>query len=404
MVARRTVLGLSAGVLLGATLESTAADAGAVDPGAVDAGGRPPGSATFGARPDTRGDAPHTLAASRRLERGRLRVARASFPLTHLGITWRGSNAWVRLRRAAGWGRWMAVSGCGGGPDGRGRAGAAALVVARGALGYEVTVGAAGTATITELDTHGASAAAAPAPAMPLPARRACPVPYLSRSAWGADESLRFSRGVEVWPLEHRPVQALTVHHSAGINGDPDPAATVRAIYYYQTVTLGWGDVGYHLLIDEAGRVYEGRQSGAEVAPVYGPVGADGRPQMVVAGHVLGYNPGNIGVCLLGTLSGRPATAAARDALARVLSSLSLLAGIDARATVQYRNPDTGDTRTVAAISGHRNWANTECPGDTFYPTLPALRDQVAVRRYRYGQPEFPRESRRSRSDGAPVR
>jgi hypothetical protein len=191
-------------------------------------------------------------------------------------------------------------------------------------------------------------------------------------------------------------VQGLTVHHSAGSNGDPDPAATVRAIYYYQTVTLGWGDIGYHLLIDEAGRVYEGRASTADTAPVYGPAGPDGRPQMVVAGHTLGANAGNIGVCLLGTLSGRQPTAAARESLARVLSSMSLLGGLDVRSTVRYRNPDTGDTRTVAAISGHRDWASTECPGDAFYPTLAALRDYVAaISPTRFRHPVPPQKPRR---------
>jgi hypothetical protein len=226
----------------------------------------------------------------------------------------------------------------------------------------------------------------------------------MMRSAWDADESLRFSGGVEVWPPEYRPVQVLSVHNSAGINGDPDPAATVQAIYVYQAVTLGWGDIGYHLLIDEVGRAYEGRASSADTTPVYGPVGPDGRSQMVVAGHIQGYNAGNIGVCLLGTFSGRQPTAAARESLARVLSSMSLQAGIDVRSTVLYRNPDTGDTRTVGAISGHRNWANTECPGDAFYPTLPELREYVATRRYPHVNP-FPIEPRKVPTNGrAPMR
>jgi hypothetical protein len=390
MVARRTVLGLSAGVLLGATLESTVADAGTIE-GVTPLGG----PATFGARSATLGDGRRALIASRRLRRGRLRVTNASAPLTHLGITWQGSGPRVRLRRAGGWGRWTAVGVCGGGPDGQSRAARTALVTVRGTVGYEVAIGGAGTATITELNTRTAAAAAAPASAMPLPGGFACPVPYLSRSAWGADETLRSPGGSEVWPLEYRPVQAATVHHTAGVNDDPDPAATVRAIYYHQTVTLGWGDIGYHLLIDEAGRVYEGRVSGPEAPPVYGPPGPDGRPQMVVGGHVVGYNAGNIGVCLLGTFSARQPTAAARESLVRVLSWTSRLARLDARSTVTYRNPDTGATRTVAAISGHRNWAATECPGDAFYPKLAALREDVATRLpTRFSEPGSPQKPR----------
>jgi hypothetical protein len=224
-----------------------------------------------------------------------------------------------------------------------------------------------------------AAAAIAAVSGMPLPNGTTCPVTYLSRSAWGADESLRYPGGVEVWPAESRPVQALTVHHSAGSNGDPDPAATVRAIYRYQAETLGWGDIGYHLLIDEAGRVYEGRWSGDDGRPVFGPAGPDGRPLMVVAGHVLGYNAGNIGVCLLGTFSGQRPTAAERWSLARVLWSLARLGRLGATSTITYRNPDDGSTRTVPAVSGHRDWAATACPGDAFYATLADLRRTIAT-------------------------
>src|SRR5215475_14945518 len=114
----------------------------------------------------------------------------------------------------------------------------------------------------------------------------------LSRAAWGADESLRLEPdGTEIWPPEYFSVQALTVHHTATANGDPDPAATVRAIYYYHAVSLGWGDIGYHLIVDEAGTVYEGRWSGSDMVPVFAATpGPDGRPLMVNGGHVLGYN------------------------------------------------------------------------------------------------------------------
>ena len=68
----------------------------------------------------------------------------------------------------------------------------------------------------------------------------------ISRAGWGADEALRFdASGNELWPPEFHPTQKLIVHHTAGQNGDPNPAATIRAIYYYHAVTRGWGDIGY---------------------------------------------------------------------------------------------------------------------------------------------------------------
>jgi hypothetical protein len=366
---------------IGAAAAADASTVGAPVTGA----GRPVGPARFGARPD----GARTLAVGRTLERGRLRVARASFPVSHLAITWRGTDARVRLRRSAGWTGWTAVGRCGGGPDNRGPGGGTALLVAREALGYEVVVGGSGVATVTELNTLDAPALA-PVQGMPVPGQPACAVPFLSRAAWGADESLRFSGGTEVWPADYRPVQTLTVHHTAGANDDPDPAATVRAIYHNQAVNQAWGDIGYHLLIDEAGRVYEGRWSGTDPAPVLGPTGADGRAQMVVAGHVVGANAGNIGVSLLGTLTGRQPTAAARQSLVRVLASLSTASRLDPRSTVTYQNPDNGTTRQIAVISGHRNWAATECPGEAFYATLPALRLAVVAAQRRYPPPKIP--------------
>ena len=89
----------------------------------------------------------------------------------------------------------------------------------------------------------------------------------LSRAEWGADESLRFTAGTESWPAEFQPAQAMSVHHTAGANNDPNPVATVRAIYRYHAIDRGWGDIGYHYLLDAQGRVFEGRWSGAASTP-----------------------------------------------------------------------------------------------------------------------------------------
>src|SRR5204863_5085771 len=183
---------------------------------------------------------------------------------------------------------------------------------------------------------------------------RQAPVRFLSRAAWGADESLRFAAdGTETWPPEFFPVQTLTVHHTAGANKDPDPAATVRAIYFFDAITQGWGDLGYHLLIDEAGTVYEGRWSGTDAVPVFGPtLGVDGRPQMVNGAHVLSFNAGNVGVVLLGDFTNQVPTAAARRSLTAVLALLAVAAGLDPEGVTNYVNPVNGLTNTVSTISG----------------------------------------------------
>jgi hypothetical protein len=201
----------------------------------------------------------------------------------------------------------------------------------------------------------------------------------ISRAGWDADESLRFdAAGNELWPPEFHAVQKLMVHHTAGRNGDPDPPATVRAIYYYHAVTQGWGDVGYNFLIDESGRIYEGRHS-RTYASGETPTGEDLSGNGVTGAHVQGYNSGIVGIAFLGTLTNQDATPAARDALKRLLAWKADRHGIDPTGSALYTNPVNGTQRTFANIAGHRDLAATECPGGTFYNTLPQLRHEVST-------------------------
>src|SRR5258706_7620892 len=211
-----------------------------------------------------------------------------------------------------------------------------------------------------------------------LPGGLFCPVPFMSRAAWGADESLRSSNNGGYWPEEYYPALALTVHHT-GFVADPDPAATVRSIYTRQTLygdgnpgSVGWGDIGYNLLIDDQGVVYEGRYSGSDGLPVFNPAGA-----MVTGAHVSHYNTGNIGVCLLGYLDDAPATQAAQDALVTVLAYLAAAGRVNPTAGAAYVNQAPGYqqyTKSVLGVNGHRDWAATDCPGSAFYPLLSGIR------------------------------
>jgi hypothetical protein len=243
---------------------------------------------------------------------------------------------------------------------------------------------------------------------MPLPDGTVVPVDYLSRPAWGAEPSWRnWPAGPEEWLPEHTayqrvkytryPAVALAVHHTAG-NSPSTPAAAaqeVRNIYYYEAVNRGWGDLGYNLLIDPFGIVYEGRYGGGQPWPVFGPAGGQ-ESLMTTGAHILGYNAGNIGVCLLGNfdIPGATPTPAATQALITVLAGLGRFCGINPRGVVAYVNPvpvasDTDpdqaaiperhNTRTVLGVSGHRDWAATGCPGGTFYPMLEQVRIEAAM-------------------------
>lgn len=198
------------------------------------------------------------------------------------------------------------------------------------------------------------------------------------RVDWGADESLRFdSSGKEIWPPAFYPVQKLIVHHTDTQNNDPDPAATVRSIYYYHAVTEGWGDIGYNFLIDEEGRIYEGRHT-YDYLSGSSPTEENSLGYGVTAAHVQGYNSGTVGIALLGTLTNQDATPAARSALEQLLAWEADHHGIDPLGSSLYTNPVSGTQATFPNIAGHRDLAATECPGGTFYATLPTIRSDVA--------------------------
>ena len=202
----------------------------------------------------------------------------------------------------------------------------------------------------------------------------------VTRAGWGADESLRFDyAGNEKWPPSYYPLQTMIVHHTAGRNNDPDPAATIRAIYYDDAIIRGWGDLGYNFLIDSAGRIYEGRRARTYAAGEL-HTGEDDAGNVARGAHAKGFNSGTLGVVLLGTFDTVLPTAAARAALETLLAWESGRHGIDPLTSSVYTNPDLGTQLTLNHISGHRNVNNTDCPGALFYPTFPTLRSNVANR------------------------
>jgi len=201
----------------------------------------------------------------------------------------------------------------------------------------------------------------------------------IPRSGWGADESLRFDgNGEELWTREYFPIQKLVVHHTAGANHDSNPAATVRAIYYYHAVTQGWGDIGYHYLIDDAGRVYEGRYS-RDYPTGTMPSADDAQGMGVVAGHARGYNAGSLGFSVLGTYTAEAPTAAAQQSLVRMLAWAAAKHGLDPRANGWYFNPISGASLFTSNIAGHRDYNSTACPGGVFYALMPSVRNRVAA-------------------------
>ncbi len=200
------------------------------------------------------------------------------------------------------------------------------------------------------------------------------------RSAWGADESLRFNAdGTLKQAPTYVATSKLIVHHTDTTNADPDPAATIRAIYRYHVVTQGWADIGYNFLVDESGRAWEGRWSRDYAAGV-SPSGDDAQGRGVTGSHTGGWNSGTVGVALLGNLMTTSAAPAARATTVDLLAWLAERAGLDPRATTTFVNPVSGASITSPNIGGHKDYVATDCPGAAFYASLPLLRDEVAAR------------------------
>jgi hypothetical protein len=168
----------------------------------------------------------------------------------------------------------------------------------------------------------------------------------ISRAQWGANESWM------TWPPEYRTVRAIVLHHTATGDGGLDPAAVVRAIYYYHAIERGWGDIGYNYLVDAHGRIYEGRAGGP------GVVGA----------HAGIYNWGSVGIGMIGDFQQNPAPQALYSAVTDLTAQQCTLHGID----------PLGQTLLIDAlvptILGHRDVAATLCPGQHFYALMGAVR------------------------------
>lgn len=165
----------------------------------------------------------------------------------------------------------------------------------------------------------------------------------LSRSAWGArsPNMNRITRANSPWRF-------ITLHHSA-LEGAPslgtsqqEAISALRTVQRSQMDGRGWGDIGYHFLIDPAGRIWQGRElhnQGAHAG------GKDGR-----------NNVGNVGVCLLGNFDEVRPSSAALTSLDRLVDELCR----------RYTIPRSG-------IVGHTDWKATVCPGRFLLPHVRRL-------------------------------
>lgn len=185
---------------------------------------------------------------------------------------------------------------------------------------------------------------------------RSCPCPQpanLTRAQWCPSGNCPPNPNPSPTTTTH-----LIVHHSAGTNVSSDWAAVVRSVWDFHVNGNGWSDIGYNWLVAPNGVIYEGRGDG------------------VLGAHFCAQNTGTTGICVLGDFTNTVPTNAAISSLSAMLAWKACDVGADPLGAGFH--PSSG--LNLKYISGHRDGCNTACPGNSFYPMLPAVRQAVADR------------------------
>jgi len=207
--------------------------------------------------------------------------------------------------------------------------------------------------------------------------------PYLNRPAWGADESLRLDPDGSVnYPVRFFPVQKITIHHTASWTPwSTDDGIELMGAIYREHVAHDFGDIGYHLLIDPLGTVYEGRFSGGTSFPIYDnyPGWSAAVPRAVNAAHLYNYNAGNIGIGLMGNFERHDVSDEAWQALVSTVAMICAHTGLDPLGRSAYHNPVNGITEDLPTIVAHRTVTGTDCPGAAVVERFGELRRSVAA-------------------------
>jgi len=190
----------------------------------------------------------------------------------------------------------------------------------------------------------------------------------ITRQEWGANESYQYDNGQLIWEPEYYLPKKFVIHHTAGANANDNPAASVRAIYYYHAVERGWGDIGYNYLIDAQGNVYQGRDGG------------DG----VVAGHAYMRNRNTIGIAILGCYQDASdpnndsncntpdqLTSATQAALNKLIAVKSREFNINPLGQSEFHG------EILPNVIGHKDVGHTVCPGNLIQDQLPQNRQMA---------------------------
>ncbi len=182
---------------------------------------------------------------------------------------------------------------------------------------------------------------------------RSCPCPmpdFQTRSQWCPAGNCFPHPNPSYTNVTH-----LIIHHSAGTNSSSDWAGVVRAIWDFHVNGNGWSDIGYNWLIDPNGVVYEGRGDN------------------ILGAHFCSTNGGTVGTCVMGNFTSIVPATDAINSLVDLYSWKSCDKGFGPLESAYHNSSGL----TLKRISGHRDGCATQCPGNSFYPLLPEVRQQI---------------------------
>ncbi|MDU2057718.1 MAG: S-layer homology domain-containing protein [Dermabacter sp.] len=187
---------------------------------------------------------------------------------------------------------------------------------------------------------------------------------FITREEWNADtvDTSRLSYAKEL--------KAICIHHTGGSNTYTAAQCpqVVRVMFTNHTKTLGWADLGYNVVVDKYGQIFEGR--------------AGGLHRNVAGAHARGFNTGSCGISVMGDYMDIPVPTAALNAIATVAAwKLASTFTQDVYGTetwtVTTSNVKRSGTFSMPHLFAHRDVNYTDCPGDTYYGQLPNLRSLV---------------------------
>lgn len=162
-----------------------------------------------------------------------------------------------------------------------------------------------------------------------------------------------------VWTRQYsQKVKLIVIHHTgesrvSGIDDLTGPEQ-VRVIYRTHAVTNGWGDIGYHYLIDKNGAIYEGRAGG----------------KRIIGAHVYCANTGTVGVALIGNFQFGYPSEEQLASLRQLLMQLGREYDIDIGGQTEFHG------ELMPTVVTHRDLAPTVCAGrftQTLIPRILAL-------------------------------